>query len=248
MATKIYIALIFGFFIHCASADQASIISIEESEAVLELLEGQNEFWKYCAPCSSVPPELMTVETIEVEPFTNSSDELKARMNLGDLAYRYYRDGDSWRNIAIAAGIKTFEVPEYINPEELIAEMTEPGYIDNRDQVEAVYTNCKSENGLTTAAMNYCTNLEAEAWDTELNRVYQELMNNHLTEEGQTTLRAAQRKWIEQRDLEIEFIDAMFSRREFWGTSWSSVQLNNKLTITKNRVNDLYRYLSIHNF
>ena len=95
MATKIYIALIFGFFIHCASADQASIISIEESEAVLELLEGQNEFWKYCAPCSSVPPELMTVETIEVEPFTNSSDELKARMNLGDLAYRYYRDGDS---------------------------------------------------------------------------------------------------------------------------------------------------------
>lgn len=70
--------------------------------------------------------------------------------------------------------------------------------------------------GDTVSYVN-CYSQSLDAWDTELNRNYLNLMSV-LDDVEQAAVRNAQRKWIEFRDAELKAI-GLLSRRP--GTIWS---------------------------
>ncbi len=100
---------------------------------------------------------------------------------------------------------------------------------------------CLEEN-YTTAGMIVCLDKEHKAWDGELNRFYRELRSK-LGKKARRALRSAQRKWIEQRNLEFALIDAIFSEPEFEGTMWDPIILENKNEVIRKRADTLSEYL-----
>ena len=108
------------------------------------------------------------------------------------------------------------------------------------------YQECLSnKDNYTTAGMTNCTNEAAKQWDSELNKVYKELLSK-LTPEGIQSLRAAQRQWLKFRDKEYQFISDMYDRREFQGTMYIPVKAKELLTVTKRRALELQGYLNAH--
>lgn len=70
--------------------------------------------------------------------------------------------------------------------------------------------------------------------DTELNKVYQELLDSRSAE-GRKKLRAAQRAWIVFRNAEAEF-----ERQDWQGGSGQAAAVNSVLaTLTRDRVRQL---------
>lgn len=230
-------------------ADQAAYLSKEQSENAANLLKGKKQLLEYCSTCSVKKPKIIQIESITTG-LAGYKDFWKIYINneMIDLAYSYYKDNKLWRNIAISLDIEVLEVPEYLTEEqvsELGAEKAK--YVDNRKNIELEFNEClKGLSG--DSPMANCTYKALENWDKELNRVYQELMNNHLNEKGKKALRLAQQQWIKHRDSEIELIKTMYSRREFSGSMHIPMQAMDELLVTKERVLTLYRYLSLHNF
>lgn len=108
------------------------------------------------------------------------------------------------------------------------------------------YQECLSDkNNLTTAGITNCTNQAAEDWDTELNKIYKELLSK-LTPEGKQSLKAAQRQWIKFRDKEYQFISDMYNRIKFQGTMYIPVRAKEVLTVTKRRALKLKGYLNAY--
>lgn len=95
------------------------------------------------------------------------------------------------------------------------------------------------DSNQTTMGMIECERIAIEAWDKELNRVYQLLMNK-LSSDDQARLRASQRKWIEFRDHEITFSDYMFSGMD--GTMWLVAAAGKRTRIVRQRVLELLDY------
>jgi uncharacterized protein YecT (DUF1311 family) len=70
--------------------------------------------------------------------------------------------------------------------------------------------------------------------DTELNKVYQQLLSSRSAD-GQKKLRAAQRAWIVFRDAEAEFV-----RQDWVGGSGQAAAVNSALAVlTRDRVRQL---------
>lgn len=168
-----------------AMADQAKSLTKEQSEKAVQLLNGTKQLLRYCATCSDKTSKLIHIESIE-SGADGYNDSWIIYMNgeAVDLAYSYYKENELWRNIAISLDIEVFEVPEYLT-EEQISELSieEVEYVDKRKKIEEEYSNCM--DGLSgNSPMANCTYEALEAWDNELNRVYQELMEKHLNEKG----------------------------------------------------------------
>ena len=107
--------------------------------------------------------------------------------------------------------------------------------------VEAKIADCHRQ-ALSTVEMLDCAERERQAWDTELNRVYKRLMAL-LTPEAKGALRAAQRKWIEQRDLEYTAIGTLYTQPGFEGTMWGPIRAGLANRILRDRVLQLQGYL-----
>lgn len=98
------------------------------------------------------------------------------------------------------------------------------------------------QGAMTTVDMLNCTEQGHQAWDAELNRVYKRLMAL-LTPEAKEALRAAQRKWLEQRDLEYAAIGLLYTQPGFEGTMWGPIRGELTNRILKERVLQLQGYL-----
>lgn len=108
---------------------------------------------------------------------------------------------------------------------------------------ESSFKSCLESQKSTTASMNNCTHASMKNWDKELNLVYNELMKK-LPPKAKKALILSQREWIKHRDKEFDFISAMYNDMRFSGSMYSNVRANDRVTIVKNRVLKLSRYLA----
>ncbi len=231
-------------FCGAALADQAAWISEAQSEKAAALLAGQTQLLLYCAPCSKDKPEIIQIETVEKRPVDHELYwELVVNDKSIDLAYAYYHTNGSWKNMALSLAIEVVEVPAELS-EQRVTELSVI-YEDHRKAIDLEHDQCL-KGLIDDGRMAHCTEKAAVLWDHELNRVYQELMKNHLNEPGRQALKASQRQWIKQRDAELAFIEAMYRRPEFIGTMFTPMQAMDKLVVTKQRVDRLYGYLTLH--
>lgn len=60
------------------------------------------------------------------------------------------------------------------------------------------------DNAMTQSDMNYCSAMDYQAADDDLNQTYQELMAV-LDQPDRTLLKAAQRAWVSYRDAQCTF-------------------------------------------
>ena len=82
-----------------------------------------------------------------------------------------------------------------------------------RPRIDELQSRCLAQNG-TTAGMSRCYSSAATAWDLELNRAYQRVMNSDFPEETKRAIRTAQRKWIEFRDASMAAIRTVGSEKD----------------------------------
>lgn len=93
----------------------------------------------------------------------------------------------------------------------------------------------------STAGQDQCLQDELKDWDTELNKVYNQLMGTLTTQKVKDSLKTSQQAWLSFRDQEFAFLRAYYSQQD--GTIWSIVAGKMLADIVKDRVKELYKTL-----
>jgi uncharacterized protein YecT (DUF1311 family) len=104
--------------------------------------------------------------------------------------------------------------------------------------IDKIHQSCVKKDS-TTIGMTNCTYEAYDMWDKELNKNYNELMNQ-LRPQGKQVLKAAQREWLEYRDKEFNLIDQIYSQLE--GTMYIPMRVDDRLQIVKQRALLLKKY------
>ena len=105
--------------------------------------------------------------------------------------------------------------------------------------IENKLQNC-IDNAPNNAETAQCVYTAMDEYDKLLNKYYRLLMGL-LSEEGKTALRNAQRKWLEMRNLEFEFINQLY-HGELGGTMYIPIANDVKKEFVKQRVAELKDY------
>lgn len=100
------------------------------------------------------------------------------------------------------------------------------------------HAECIEKDG-SNLGMRQCTIESIDAWDKELNKVYKNLMDN-LNEADQAALKKSQRKWIEFRDAEFEFLDSFIASRD--GSMYITYYAMQKMAFIRARTAELYNH------
>lgn len=115
-------------------------------------------------------------------------------------------------------------------------------YIDTAF-IERVERECLAIDYTTAGMANIIRNSEM-AYDVLLNKYYKMLLNR-LEKNDREILVQAQRTWIQFRDNELK-LNALLQKDQYSGGGSINIldQASATLTLTKNRVLELYAYLS----
>jgi uncharacterized protein YecT (DUF1311 family) len=98
------------------------------------------------------------------------------------------------------------------------------------------------EKNLSTQGMNGCLGQAYDAWDKELNRVYNELARK-LQPDARAALKTAQLDWLKFRDEEFKLIASIY--QAFEGTMYIPMQSNSRMQVVKSRTLALTSYLEL---
>lgn len=125
-------------------------------------------------------------------------------------------------------------------------ELQDPVSIEFRQDtmlIEQQVANMLKKDYSTVGMANAISTLE-NGYDKLLNKYYQ-LLTNKLKEEDRTTLVEAQRSWLKFRDTEKMLIRTISSETYTGGgTMWIPVAASVAADLTKERVIDLYHYMT----
>jgi uncharacterized protein YecT (DUF1311 family) len=82
--------------------------------------------------------------------------------------------------------------------------------------IEIQYEECmEEEDAFTTAGMCDCSAQAEKAWDAEMNRKYRSLMEDETyNKQDKAQLQQIQRKWLEYRDLEFDFMINWYTKED----------------------------------
>jgi uncharacterized protein YecT (DUF1311 family) len=100
---------------------------------------------------------------------------------------------------------------------------------------------CIEKNG-STAGMVECTDQAYAAWDTELNKIYGQLMRT-LSAKQKEALKLSELEWIKYRDLEFKFIDSIYDTMQ--GTMYIPMRVATRLEVIKKRALELQSHLDL---
>lgn len=109
--------------------------------------------------------------------------------------------------------------------------------------IDKFSSDCMNENGSTMGIIK-CNDEAYLLWDEEMNKYYK-LLKDILDEEAFAKLKAAQLKWIEFRDLEIENGNGIYGfiyDTAGGGTMYPMIASGIKVEIVKARTLDLKLY------
>jgi uncharacterized protein YecT (DUF1311 family) len=92
----------------------------------------------------------------------------------------------------------------------------------------------------TTVDARVCCQKVYSLWDTELNKIYKELLGSIKDKNAKKSLIESQKKWIQFRDKEFDFYNNYYDLN---GTIWGNIELQSKIAFIKSRVKTLYEIL-----
>jgi len=110
-----------------------------------------------------------------------------------------------------------------------------------KNPIDIALDKCMDKNP-STQGMVGCLNDAYKKWDAELNKNYKAL-SLKLNLNQKTALLAAQRKWIEYRDLEFKALVSVYETMD--GTMYQPMIVNDRLEVVKKRALDLKSYLDL---
>ncbi len=111
-----------------------------------------------------------------------------------------------------------------------------PSY-DNKDvSIETAAVECQ-RNNTGEFGIRLCLAREMESWDSELNRVYQLLMDGFNSDRQRINLRSVQRVWLTYRDAEFDYINGRYEGLS--GSMYPTLIKMQKIRIVKSRVKHL---------
>lgn len=113
--------------------------------------------------------------------------------------------------------------------------------VENR--IDILEKDCLNKENISNSETCNCIIKARESWDIELNKNYNSLKNK-LPESSFLILKEAQKKWIEYRDNEFDFITSYYYEVK-QGTIWFAVAENSKKEIVKRRTIELKKYLDL---
>jgi uncharacterized protein YecT (DUF1311 family) len=100
------------------------------------------------------------------------------------------------------------------------------------------------KTAMAQSEMNHCANLDAQAADAELNRVYGDLLSKLKSDPVATKkLRAAQRAWIVFRDAHLQELYPAEDKQREYGSIFPMCYAQVNTSITKERTAQLHRML-----
>ncbi|MEF2155073.1 hypothetical protein V3390_02345 [Luteimonas sp. FXH3W] len=129
LAPALTLALCVSMAPRLANADQFEYNTLKDAVAAMQIVNMAGQVKYYCAPCGDKQARNATVDSTGIalvwDPVGPSSNrpyvadgrqywELEINGKPVDLAYIYIRDGEKWRNLAMAIGQTPVEVPETI--------------------------------------------------------------------------------------------------------------------------------------
>lgn len=112
---------------------------------------------------------------------------------------------------------------------------------EEQHPIDVALDKCMDKNP-STHGMIGCLNEAYKKWDTELNKNYKALSLKMDTKQ-KAALLAAQRKWIEYRDLEFMAQKAVYETMQ--GTMFQPMAVNDRMEVVKKRALDLKSYLDL---
>ena len=113
----------------------------------------------------------------------------------------------------------------------------------DNNPIDKELSECMDKDPSTHGVLQ-CIDKAYQKWEDELNSCYKKL-TDMLDDEGKSSLKEAQRKWIEFRDLEFKNIENIYSFKE--GTMYLPMQALDKMDILKHRaleLKDFYELLT----
>jgi uncharacterized protein YecT (DUF1311 family) len=96
-----------------------------------------------------------------------------------------------------------------------------------------------SSQNYTTYGMIECEVRARDAWDKDLNKYYNLLMQT-LSKDEQEKLKSSQRNWLAFSNSESKFSSTMYNNMQ--GTMWSIAKVQADLNIIKHRALELQAY------
>ncbi len=100
------------------------------------------------------------------------------------------------------------------------------------------------KTAMAQSEMNHCANLDAQAADADLNRVYGELLSKLKNDSVATKkLRAAQRAWVVFRDAHLQELYPAEDKQREYGSIFPMCYAQVNAAITKERTAQLRRML-----
>lgn len=99
-----------------------------------------------------------------------------------------------------------------------------------------------TESNPSTHGESRCFAAAEKEWDTELNRLWRELLSGSTAEE-KSRLLAAQRAWIAFRDAEFQAIDTIYASRE--GTMFVPMRAHRRMDLVRGRTRELAAYVRL---
>lgn len=112
---------------------------------------------------------------------------------------------------------------------------------EEQHPIDIALDKCMDKNP-STQGMVGCLDDAYKKWDAELNKNYKAL-SLKLNAKQKAALLAAQRKWIEYRDLEFKAQSSVYETME--GTMYQPMAINDRLEVVKKRALDLRSYLNL---
>ncbi len=114
---------------------------------------------------------------------------------------------------------------------------------DKQHPIDQKLDDCMgTQEGQTTYGMIDCLQKATDEWDSELNKVYKDLMAK-LNEGQKAKLRASQRIWIQYRDTEYAFSGDLYGSMD--GSMYRVMAVDNSTSFIRSRVMELQGYLDV---
>lgn len=111
------------------------------------------------------------------------------------------------------------------------------------NRIDSTLLQClDSSQNQSTQGMIQCTLKAIDQWDKEMNAYYKLLMGK-LKPAEKAKLKAAQKKWLDYRNSEMEFSSLVCENLQ--GTMFQLVNVNRLLNIVKTRAVELKEYYNL---
>jgi uncharacterized protein YecT (DUF1311 family) len=112
---------------------------------------------------------------------------------------------------------------------------------EEKHPIDIALDKCMDKNPSTQGTVG-CLEEAYKKWDAELNKNYKALTLK-MDAKQKAALLAAQRKWIEYRDLEFKAQISVYETMQ--GTMFQPMAVNDRMEVVKKRALDLKNYLEL---